>query len=131
MPSIEYPEAHFDLEPGSTLVMYTDGLVEERGASIDAGLEALRAAVADGPDAPEALWEHIVARLLANRPATDDIAVVGVRTVAMLAERLHLDLPTNPNPLATLRRTLGRWLYSLGASRVESNDIQVACHEAC
>ena len=25
MPSIEYPEAHFDLQPGSTLVMYTAG----------------------------------------------------------------------------------------------------------
>ena len=131
MPSIEYPEARFDIEPGSTLVMYTDGLVEERGVSIDVGLEALREAVADGPDAPEALCDHIVARLLANRPATDDIAVLTVRTVPMSAERLHLDLPTNPKSLATLRRTLGRWLESLGASRVESNDIQVACHEAC
>src|SRR4051794_17197230 len=131
MPSIEYPEAHFDLEPGSTLVMYTDGLVEERGESIDAGLEALKEAVIDGPDAPEALCDHIVARLLANRPATDDIAVLAVRTVPMTAERLHIDLPTNPKSLATLRRTLGRWLDSLGASLVESNDIQVAAHEAC
>ena len=131
MPSIEYPEATFDLEPGSTLVMYTDGLVEERGESIDAGLDMLKEAVADGPDAPEALCDHIVARLLANRPATDDIAVLTVRTVPMTAERLHLDLPTNPKSLATLRRTLGRWLESLGASRVESNDVQVACHEAC
>jgi PAS domain S-box-containing protein len=131
MPSIEYPEAHFDLEPGSTLVMYTDGLVEERGKSIDVGLEMLKEAVADGPDAPEALCDHIVNRLLANRAATDDIAVLTVRTVPMSAERLHLDLPTNPKSLATLRRTLGRWLESLGASRVESNDVQVACHEAC
>ncbi len=131
MPSIEYPEAHFDLEPGSTLVMYTDGLVEERGKSIDVGLDMLKEAVADGPDAPEALCDHIVSRLLANRAATDDIAVLTVRTVPMSAERLHLDLPTNPKSLSTLRRTLGRWLESLGASRVESNDIQVACHEAC
>jgi anti-sigma regulatory factor (Ser/Thr protein kinase) len=131
MPSIEYPEAEFTIEPGSTLVMYTDGLVEERGVSIDVGLEALKEAVKVGPDAPDALCDHIVASLLANRPATDDIAVLTVRTVPMSAERLHLDLPTNPKSLATLRRTLGRWLESLGASRVESNDIQVAAHEAC
>jgi anti-sigma regulatory factor (Ser/Thr protein kinase) len=131
MPSIEYPEARFTIEPGSTLVMYTDGLVEERGKSIDEGLDLLKEAVRDGPDAPDALCDHIVARLLANRPATDDIAVLTVRTVPMSAERLHLDLPTNPKSLATLRRTLGRWLESLGASRVESNDIQVAAHEAC
>jgi PAS domain S-box-containing protein len=131
MPSIEYPEAHFDLQPGSTLVMYTDGLVEERGESIDAGLELLKEAVADGPDDPGALCDHIVARLLEHRPATDDIAVLTVRTVPMSAERLHIDLPTNPKSLATLRRTLGRWLDSLGASPVESNDVQVAVHEAC
>jgi PAS domain S-box-containing protein len=131
MPSIEYPEATFALEPGSTLVMYTDGLVEERGASIDAGLDALKEAVVDGPEDPEALCDHIVARLLANRAATDDIAVLAVRTVPMSSERMHLDLPTNPKSLATLRRTLGRWLESLGATREESNDVQVSCHEAC
>jgi anti-sigma regulatory factor (Ser/Thr protein kinase) len=131
MPSIEYPEARFELEPGSTLLMYTDGLVEERGASIDAGLDALKAAIADGPEDPDALCDHVVARLLANRPATDDIAVLAVRTVPMSQEHLHLDLPTNPKSLATLRRTLGRWLESLGATRLESNDVQVACHEAC
>jgi anti-sigma regulatory factor (Ser/Thr protein kinase) len=131
MPSIEYPEATFDLEAGATLVMYTDGLVEERGASIDSGLEALKQAVLSGPDDPDALCEHIVSRLLAERPATDDIAVLAVHTVPMSSERMHLDLPTNPKSLATLRRTVGRWLESLGASRVESNDVQVSCHEAC
>src|SRR5919199_752486 len=131
MPSIEYPEATFELEAGSTLVMYTDGLVEERGASIDTGLEALKEAVAEGPDDPDALCDHIVARLLADRPATDDIAVLAVRTVPMSSERMHLDLPTNPKSLATLRRTVGRWLESLGATRSESSDVQVSCHEAC
>jgi PAS domain S-box-containing protein len=131
MPSAEYPEADATLEPGSTIVMYTDGLVEERGASIDRGLDALRDAVTEGPKDPEALCDHIVARLLAERDATDDIAVLTVRTVPMSAERLHLDLPTNPKSLATLRRTVGRWLEPLGTSPIESNDIQVACHEAC
>jgi anti-sigma regulatory factor (Ser/Thr protein kinase) len=131
MPSLEYPEAKFEIEPGATLLMYTDGLVEERGVSIDAGLDALKQAMVDGPDDPDALCDHVVARLLANRPATDDIAVLAVRTVPMSSERLHLDLPTNPKSLTTLRRTIGRWLESLGATRVESNDVQVACHEAC
>jgi anti-sigma regulatory factor (Ser/Thr protein kinase) len=77
------------------------------------------------------LCDHIVASLLAERAATDDIAVLAVRTVPMSAERLHLDLPTNPKALGTLRRTVGRWLEPLGASVEESNDIQVSCHEAC
>jgi PAS domain S-box-containing protein len=131
MPSAEYPQADAELEPGSTIVLYTDGLVEERGASIDRGLDALKEAVSGGPDEPEALCDHIVATLLADRAATDDIAVLTVRTVPMSAERLHLDLPTNPKALGTLRRTVGRWLEPLGASVVESNDIQVSAHEAC
>jgi anti-sigma regulatory factor (Ser/Thr protein kinase) len=105
--------------------------VEERGASIDRGLDALKDAVPGGPTEPEALCDHIVSSLLADRAATDDIAVLTVRTVPMSAERLHLDLPTNPKALGTLRRTVGRWLEPLGASTVESNDIQVSCHEAC
>jgi PAS domain S-box-containing protein len=131
MPSAEYPQADAELEPGSTIVLYTDGLVEERGASIDRGLDALKEAVSGGPDEPEALCDHIVGTLLASRAATDDIAVLTVRTVPMSAERLHLDLPTNPKALGTLRRTVGRWLEPLGATTVESNDIQVSCHEAC
>jgi PAS domain S-box-containing protein len=131
MPSAEYPQADTELEPGSTLVLYTDGLVEERGESIDRGLDALKEAVTEGPTEPEALCDHIVSTLLADRSATDDIAVLTVRTVPMSAERLHLDLPTHPKALGTLRRTVGRWLEPLGATSVESNDIQVSCHEAC
>jgi PAS domain S-box-containing protein len=130
MPGLDYAEATAEIEAGSTLVLYTDGLVEERGASIDAGLEALRQAVIDGPAEPEALCDHIVEQLLANRPATDDIAVLALRTVAMTGEHLHLDLPTNPKTLTQLRRTLARWLEGLGARGEESHDIQVSCHEA-
>jgi PAS domain S-box-containing protein len=131
LPSAEYPQAYAELEPGSTIVLYTDGLVEERGVSIDRGLDMLKAAVSGGPKEPEALCDHIVSTLLADRRATDDIAMLTVRTVPMSAERLHLDLPTNPKALGTLRRTVGRWLEPLGATSVESNDIQVSCHEAC
>jgi PAS domain S-box-containing protein len=131
MPSAEYPQADAELEPGSTIVLYTDGLVEERGASIDRGLDSLKAAVAGGPIEPEALCDHIVSLLLASRPATDDIAVLAVRTEPLSPERLHLDVPTHPKALGTMRRTVARWLEPLGASTDESNDIQVACHEAC
>ena len=48
---------------GAALVLYTDGLIERRGESLDAGLERLQTAVDAGPDNPELLCEHIVARL--------------------------------------------------------------------
>ena len=87
--------------------------------------------MAGGPIEPEALCDHIVSVLLASRAATDDIAVLAVRTEPLSPERLHLDVPTHPKALGTMRRTVARWLEPIGASVEESNDIQAACHEAC
>src|SRR4029077_4314226 len=42
------------IEPGSTILLYTDGLVEERGISIEDALERLRAAIEVAPDDPHA-----------------------------------------------------------------------------
>src|SRR3954453_1905498 len=70
LPSAECPRADAELEPGSTIVLYTDGLVEERGASIDRGLEALKDAVAGGPVEPEALCDQLVPLLPPRPPPT-------------------------------------------------------------
>jgi serine phosphatase RsbU (regulator of sigma subunit) len=64
---------------GSALVLYTDGLIERRGESLDAGLERLQAAVDTGPDDPELLCEHIVARLAEAPELYDDITAVVAR----------------------------------------------------
>ncbi|MFD4639059.1 PP2C family protein-serine/threonine phosphatase [Lentzea sp. NPDC058436] len=63
--------------PGSLVVLYTDGLVERRGQDLDAGLERLRGAV--GPMGPEAACTRIMAALVGDRPATDDVALVAIR----------------------------------------------------
>lgn len=63
-----------------TLVFYTDGLVERRGESLDAGLARLASAVADGPDDPHELCRHIVAAVApAERAPHDDVTVVLAR----------------------------------------------------
>src|SRR4051794_7205705 len=127
----EYSEGTAELEPGSTLVTYTDGLVEERGTSIDRGLETLKEAVICGPRSPDALCEHITGKMLERRAPMDDIAVLALHPVPLSAERLHLLLPAEPKALVSLRRTLARWLDETGATAEESHDLQVACHEAC
>lgn len=64
-------------DAGAMLVLYTDGLVERRGESIDDGLERLRSNVAaHGP------VDDLCDRLLAaipEGPADDDLAVVTLR----------------------------------------------------
>ena len=73
-----YEPTTIPFAPGSTLVAFTDGLVEMRGESIDEGLERLRRAAA-GDDGPLA---DLLSRLVVELPggsSEDDIAIVGVR----------------------------------------------------
>jgi serine phosphatase RsbU (regulator of sigma subunit) len=65
-----------DLTAGTTLVLYTDGLVERRGEVIDIGLDRLRALVRPAP--AEQLCAGIVAGMDV-KVVEDDIALVAVR----------------------------------------------------
>lgn len=65
------------LAKGSTLVLYTDGLIERRGESIDAGLQRLAAVVDDSPAATaDHLCASLLNRCLRNVPRRDDTAVI-------------------------------------------------------
>jgi GAF domain-containing protein/anti-sigma regulatory factor (Ser/Thr protein kinase) len=113
---------------GSTAVLFTDGLVESRGRSIDEGLERLRAFAA-GHANVEALCTGIVERLVPEqRP--DDIAVIAVR-VPPPPERLHARWPAERESLVAVRQVLRRWLKAQSATDEEIYDITVACQEAC
>ena len=78
-------------------MLYTDGLVEERGVSIDQGLEALRLAASQDPCHPDELCERLVDAMLAIHPANDDIAVLALRALPTAPPPLHLELPSDPN----------------------------------
>jgi PAS domain S-box-containing protein len=125
-----YEEGVVQLAGGSTLLLYTDGLVEVPGEDLFSGLERLREAALAGPDNPDALCDHVIAALLGERGASDDVALLALRTDELAAEHLHLDLPTDPSTLKYARRVLGRWLAQAGAEEEEAAEIQLATHEA-
>lgn len=66
-----------DLPPGAVLTFYTDGLVERRGADLDSRLEQLRRQVT--ATSAETVCAGIMADLVGNQPATDDIALLVTR----------------------------------------------------
>ncbi len=71
-------EHQLSLDPGDTVFLYSDGLVERRGTSLDEGTAALArevAALADVPleEACDALLAEVAGRL------EDDVAVLAVR----------------------------------------------------
>jgi PAS domain S-box-containing protein len=66
------------IEPGSTLVLYTDGLIERRTEIITTGLERLRQACDQGPASPDALCDYLLDVMLRDTAPADDVAVVVV-----------------------------------------------------
>src|SRR3712207_3446303 len=68
------------MPPGATLLLYTDGLIERRGATLDAGLAWLLDAVSGMQGLS---LEELCDRLLAVLPSAldDDVALLAVRSV--------------------------------------------------
>jgi PAS domain S-box-containing protein len=124
-------EVEIELEAGSTLVLYTDGLVEQRGVSIDAGLEVLRAAAADPGEDPEALCDRLMDAMLEVHEPRDDIALLALRALPVPPGPFRAELRADPAELGSMRRGLSRWLSARGANKEELDAIQIACNEAC
>jgi PAS domain S-box-containing protein len=66
------------IERGSTLVLYTDGLIERRGEMITVGLDRLQEACASGPAGPDDLSDHLADVMLRGGSTEDDVAIVVV-----------------------------------------------------
>ncbi|MBA3655287.1 MAG: SpoIIE family protein phosphatase [Actinobacteria bacterium] len=130
VPGATFSESSVAITPGSTVVLYTDGLVEDRNTSLDDGLARIRRVLADAPDDLESLCDRVMAGAMAGRDAGDDAALLALRTVTMGAD-VHLTLPARPAVLRPLRTALRRWLVNGGASEQEAFEILVAAGEAC
>jgi serine phosphatase RsbU (regulator of sigma subunit) len=111
-----YPDSSFLLPTGSDLILYTDGLIEDRRYRLDRGLADLCAAVRSGPtDDPQLLLEHILQADVGSNPRRDDVAI--------LALTVDAELP--PGPLTARRRFRGE-AASVPAARRFADDILAA-----
>jgi serine phosphatase RsbU (regulator of sigma subunit)/anti-sigma regulatory factor (Ser/Thr protein kinase) len=129
LPETRYRNTTFTIEPGSTLLLYTDGLVEGRQLPLDDGLERLRSSMLGQADCAE-VCDVVLDGLSLAGPNRDDTALLAVRYLR-LGNELHLSLPAQPGTLKPLRNVLRRWLREGGASEEEISDILVAAGEAC
>lgn len=74
-------EATAELRPGSTLVLYSDGLVESRGKPLDDGIAELAGVVGSLP--PDSTADQVcdgIMSAIAPRMLDDDIALMAIRT---------------------------------------------------
>ncbi len=129
LPFPAFEEASAPMSPGSSVVLFTDGLIERPGIVIDDGI-ALLAAVVEGigPD-PEAICDHLLATLVPDGNASDDVALLALRNVPM-TDRIRSEFEAAPEALASMRGLLRRWLRHAGADDQETAEIVTACGEA-
>jgi anti-sigma regulatory factor (Ser/Thr protein kinase) len=127
-----YSESVTTVNPWSTVLLYTDGLVEGPDLPIAMGLDRLREAVGEVqvPAEPDELCAGVLSSLDGRRPSDDDLAMLAFQ-LRPPDERLALVLPAQASSLATMRRSLARWLRAAGASQDEAYELLVACGEAC
>ena len=110
---LPFEAAELRLPVGSSLVLYTDGLVEDRKRDIDTGLRILRDTLATCGRAPQQTCDAVLSALL-KASQNDDIALLVARTRMLEPDRIaEWDVPSDPSAVAPVRaevtRQLTRW----------------------
>lgn len=76
----ERPQAATTLQPGSLLILFTDGLIERRGASLSEQMDRLADVARDLRAAgAEEVCDGIMAHMVGDAPRGDDVVIVCVR----------------------------------------------------
>jgi anti-sigma regulatory factor (Ser/Thr protein kinase) len=122
-----YPTVEAELAPGSRLLLYTDGLVEDRNVGIDVGLAELTADAAKPVEHVEDLLDTLLAKA-ADRPRRDDIALLALQ--ATEPQEFVLRLPAEPTRLSVLRRRLEDFMTAHDVPEADRFDLTVAVSEA-
>lgn len=122
----KYLDSTFLLPTGCSLVLYTDGLVEDRRYTLDRGLAELCAAIDSAPDDPELLLQHVLDADVGPSPRRDDVAILALTVDA-----------TPATGSRTARRRFRSEAASATAARRFTRDILAAwghdelCEDAC
>ena len=125
-----FEEAAAPMSAGSSVVLYTDGLIERPGTVIDDGITRARPmpSTASVPTRrPSATTSS--RRSCPAAAAADDVALLALRNVPMTA-RIVSEFEPIPESLSSMRGLLRRWLRWAGADDQETAEIVTACGEA-
>jgi serine phosphatase RsbU (regulator of sigma subunit)/PAS domain-containing protein/anti-sigma regulatory factor (Ser/Thr protein kinase) len=111
---LPFETVDLELAEGSRLVLYTDGLVEDREHDIDVGLEQLRGALERAGHSPEDTCRVVLDSRLPAKPS-DDIALLVARTRALAADRIaEWRVPSDPVAVSEVRASVSRRLAGWG-----------------
>ncbi|MER5209553.1 SpoIIE family protein phosphatase [Streptomyces sp. NPDC002838] len=111
---LPFEAAEIPLPEGSQLVLYTDGLIEDRHRDVDVVLDQLRGALAHPERSPEETCQAVLDTVAPAHPG-DDIALLVARTHALDPHQIATwDLPADPARVSEVRAGAMRQLSDWG-----------------
>ncbi|MBA2807758.1 SpoIIE family protein phosphatase [Streptomyces sp. KM273126] len=111
---LPYEKTEVLLPEGSSIVLYTDGLVEDRQRDIDEGIERLRHAVAHAGRTPDQMCQAAIDAMLPTAPR-DDVALIVAGTRLLNGDRTaSWDVPADPSAVAGVRAAAAQLLQDWG-----------------
>ena len=123
------PQVSQLLPPGSTLMLFTDGLVERKHESIDDGIARAADVLVDTMKLPlDAVADAMLSELAPAAGYDDDVAMVIYRHE--LAP-LRIESEASADNLAGIRRRLAGWLRAADVPDELAADIVLVISEAC
>jgi PAS domain S-box-containing protein len=121
-------EGRITLAPGTTLLAYTDGLIERRRESLTDGVKrAAEALKNERHRHPDQLADYLMKELAPPAGYDDDVAVLLYRHPP---PALHVELPALTASLAPMRAQLRDWLTGAAVDPETAVDIILAVGEA-
>lgn len=129
---LEYPVGTLELDPGNTLLLCTDGLVEQPGADLDDGMRTLTALITSGPDDVRDLADCLIS-VAEERGGGDDVALLLLRRRGLDAQRSggrlqqHVS-PGDPEALTEARHMIRAAVRAWGAKE-RADEIELVADE--
>ncbi|MEU4092604.1 SpoIIE family protein phosphatase [Streptomyces sp. NPDC026673] len=110
---LPFETAERELDPGSLLLLYTNGLIATADRDVDTGTERLRHTLTRPARPLEAVCDTLVG--LVPDPPDDDVALVLARTKVLDASQVvGWDVPAEPAAVARIRAEVSRRLAAWG-----------------
>ncbi|MDP9346787.1 MAG: SpoIIE family protein phosphatase, partial [Actinomycetota bacterium] len=124
-------EAAVELQAGATLALYSDGVIERRRESIDAGIGRLARLAGDRFKRPVGVMADELLDAMLTSGVDDDAALLLVRRESPRSPVLFRRIGADPAALAPLRASLRSWFARVGIEDADARDLLLACGEAC
>jgi PAS domain S-box-containing protein len=117
------------LTAGSSLLLYTDGLVERRDEPIDAGIARVAEVMVQTMKSPvDAAADALLDKLSPDLGYDDDVAIVLYHHPG---SALAIEIDATPAQLSDVRHRLNAWLRNAGVPEMLAADIVLVVNEAC